>query len=64
MMRPIQRKHPFPYGDALCVPLDDVVIFRQTSGDHRATVSSLNVADWNGGVNPGPTSYTLRVPEE
>jgi len=32
MMRPIQRKDPFPYGDALCVPLDDVVIFRQTSG--------------------------------
>ena len=32
MMRPIQRKDPFPYGDALCTPLDDVVIFRQTSG--------------------------------
>ncbi len=32
MMRPIQRKDPFPYGDALCVPLSDVVIFRQTSG--------------------------------
>jgi len=32
MMRPIQRKAPFPYGDALCVPLEDVAIFRQTSG--------------------------------
>jgi phenylacetate-CoA ligase len=32
MMRPIQRKDPFPYGDALCVPLDDVTEFRQTSG--------------------------------
>jgi phenylacetate-CoA ligase len=32
MMRPIQRKEPFPYGDALCVPLDEVTEFRQTSG--------------------------------
>jgi phenylacetate-CoA ligase len=32
MMKPIQRKDPFPYGDALCVGLDDVCIFRQTSG--------------------------------
>ena len=32
MMRDIQRKGPFPYGEALCVPLDEVTIFRQTSG--------------------------------
>ena len=32
MMRDIQGKDPFPYGDALCVPLEDVSIFRQTSG--------------------------------
>jgi len=32
MMRGIQRKDPFPYGDALCVPLDEVSEFRQTSG--------------------------------
>lgn len=32
MMRDIQRKDPFPYGDALCVPLDEVTEFRQTSG--------------------------------
>ena len=32
MMRDIQRKDPFPYGDALCVPLEDVAVFRQTSG--------------------------------
>jgi phenylacetate-CoA ligase len=32
MMRDIQRKDPFPYGDALCVPLDEVAEFRQTSG--------------------------------
>ena len=32
MMRDVQRKPPFPYGDALCVPLDEVTVFRQTSG--------------------------------
>lgn len=32
MMRDIQRKDPFPYGDTLCVPLDDVSEYRQTSG--------------------------------
>ena len=32
MMRDIQRKEPFPYGDALCVPLDEVTEFHQTSG--------------------------------
>lgn len=32
MMRAIQLKDPFPYGDALCVPLTDVCVFRQTSG--------------------------------
>ncbi len=32
MMRDVQRKHPFPYGDALCVPLEEVTEFRQTSG--------------------------------
>ncbi len=32
MMRSVQRKDPFPYGDALCVPLDEVTEFRQTSG--------------------------------
>jgi len=32
MMRGIQCKDPFPYGDALCVSLDDVCEFHQTSG--------------------------------
>ena len=32
MMRDIQRKDPFPYGDALCVPIEEVSEFRQTSG--------------------------------
>lgn len=32
MMQAIQNKDPFPYGDALCVPLEEVSAFRQTSG--------------------------------
>jgi phenylacetate-CoA ligase len=32
MMRDIQCKDPFPYGDALCVPLDEVCEYHQTSG--------------------------------
>lgn len=32
MMREIQQKAPFPYGDSLCVPLEDVTEFHQTSG--------------------------------
>jgi len=32
MLRPIQSKDPFPYGDCLCVPLDEVTAFHQTSG--------------------------------
>jgi len=32
MMRDIQSKDPYPYGDALCVPLEEVSAFRQTSG--------------------------------
>jgi phenylacetate-CoA ligase len=32
MMLSVQSKDPFPYGDALCVPLDEVTEFRQTSG--------------------------------
>jgi phenylacetate-CoA ligase len=32
MMREIQRKDPYPYGDMLCVPLERVTEFHQTSG--------------------------------
>ncbi len=32
MMRHIQLKDPFPYGEALCVPLEEVTEYRQTSG--------------------------------
>ena len=29
MMQSIQRKDPFPFGDALCVPLEEVTEFRR-----------------------------------
>lgn len=32
MMRSIQVKDPYPYGDMLCVPLEQVTTYRQTSG--------------------------------
>ncbi len=32
MMRAIQGKDPFPYGDMLCVPLEEVTEYHQTSG--------------------------------
>lgn len=32
MMRDIQNKEPYPYGDMLCVPLERVTEYRQTSG--------------------------------
>lgn len=32
MMREIQYKAPFPYGEALCVPLEEVTEYHQTSG--------------------------------
>jgi len=32
MLRDIQKREPFPYGDILAVPLEEVVAFRQTSG--------------------------------
>jgi phenylacetate-CoA ligase len=32
MMRAIQAKEPYPYGDMLCVPLEQVTTYRQTSG--------------------------------
>ena len=47
MMRGIQRKDPFPYGDALCVPLEEVTEFRQTSGTTGQPVYQPDTwADW------------------
>jgi len=47
MMRGIQRKDPFPYGDALCVPLEEVSEFRQTSGTTGQPVYQADTwQDW------------------
>ena len=47
MMQNIQRKEPFPYGDALCVPLEEVSEFRQTSGTTGQPVYQPDTwADW------------------
>jgi phenylacetate-CoA ligase len=47
MMRGIQGKDPFPYGDMLCVPLDEVTAFRQTSGSTGQPVYQADTwQDW------------------
>jgi len=47
MMREIQRKDPFPYGDALCVPLEQVSEYRQTSGTTGQPVYQADTwQDW------------------
>ena len=47
MMRGIQCKDPFPYGDALCVPLEEVSTFRQTSGTTGQPVYQADTwQDW------------------
>lgn len=48
MMRDIQRKDPFPYGDSLCVPLTDVTVFHQTSGTTgQAIYQADSWQDWD-----------------
>lgn len=47
MMRDVQRKDPFPYGDMLCVPLEEVSVFRQTSGTTGQPVYQADTwQDW------------------
>ena len=47
MMRDVQRIDPFPYGDALCVPLEEVSVFRQTSGTTGQPVYQADTwQDW------------------
>lgn len=47
MYRGIQSKEPFPYGDILCVPLREVVAYRQTSGTTGQPVyQSATWEDW------------------
>jgi phenylacetate-CoA ligase len=47
MLRQIQGGEPFPYGEALCVPLEEVTAFRQTSGTTGQPVYQPDTwADW------------------
>ena len=51
MMRTIQGKDPFPYGDILCVPLEEVSTYRQTSGTTGQPVYQADTwSDWEWGV--------------
>jgi phenylacetate-CoA ligase len=47
MMRDIQSKDPFPYGDILCVPLEEITEYRQTSGTTGQPVYQADTwQDW------------------
>ena len=47
MMRAIQGKDPYPYGDALCVPLEKVTAYHQTSGTTGQPVYQADMwQDW------------------
>jgi phenylacetate-CoA ligase len=47
MLRNAQRKDPFPYGDLLCVPLEQVTEYRQTSGTTGQPVYQADTwQDW------------------
>jgi len=47
MMRGIQRQDPFPYGGALCVPLEEVSEYHQTSGTTGQPVYQADTwQDW------------------
>jgi phenylacetate-CoA ligase len=47
MLRDTQQRDPFPYGDILAVPLEDVTAFRQTSGTTGTPVyHGFSWRDW------------------
>ena len=47
MMREVQQREPFPYGDMLTVPLKQVTAFRQTSGTTGTPVYQADTwQDW------------------
>ena len=51
MLRDAQGKDPFPYGDILCVPLEDVTEYRQTSGTTGQPVYQADTwQDWEFGT--------------
>ncbi len=61
MMRDIQRKDPFPYGDTLCVPLEEVTEFHQTSGTTGLPVYQADTwQDWEWWSRLGPPCFMPR----
>lgn len=47
MMRGVQQREPFPYGDMLAVPPEQVTVFRQTSGTTGTPVYQADTwQDW------------------
>ncbi|MDI6727041.1 MAG: hypothetical protein QMD32_08735, partial [Smithellaceae bacterium] len=47
MLRAVQSRPPFPYGDILAVPLSEVTVFRQTSGTTGTPVYQADTwQDW------------------
>jgi phenylacetate-CoA ligase len=47
MMREVQQREPFPYGDMLAVPIEQVTAFRQTSGTSGIPVYQADTwQDW------------------
>jgi phenylacetate-CoA ligase len=47
MLRDVQTRPPFPYGDMLAVPLEEVTVFRQTSGTTGTPVYQAETwQDW------------------
>jgi phenylacetate-CoA ligase len=51
MMRDIQGKEPYPYGDILCVPLNEVTEYHQTSGTTGQPVYEADTwQDWEYGA--------------
>jgi hypothetical protein len=63
MLREVQTREPFPYGDTLSIPLREVTTFRQTTGTTRAPLSTMLIPGrtWNGIVRPVPMSYMRRA---
>lgn len=47
MLREVQQREPFPYGDILAVPIEEVTTFRQTSGTTGTPVYQAETwEDW------------------
>ena len=52
--RTAQAKEPYPYGDSLCVPLEKVTEFHQTSGTTGQPVYQPDTwEDWEWGMKAG-----------